>query len=195
MARAEMEHLATLLLADKRPELEAYFAAKGARLEIMQWSPTVADIMAEPIRFLVEYWNGLRGAATMPPAEAVSPFDLKPALGHMVLIDVLDQGWDGRFRLYGSKVAETYGRDMTGRCVSEIDGGNYISLFFRALYRVAWLRQASFFSLHYPPPHVTVESWQRLALPLGGPDGSVIRFLVCNIAGRWRPPQTIAAVR
>lgn len=188
MSSPEMESLVAQLLADELSTIKTYFSSHGARLEDLRWSPTTTETMAEPIRFLVEYWNHLRGKDPMPAASAVSPFDLKPALGHLVLIDVLDEGWDGRFRLYGTKVAETYGQDMTGRCVSDIDGGNYISVFFRALYRTAWLRKQSFFSLHFPPPHVSVESWQRLALPLSGPDGSVTRFLACNIAGRWRAP-------
>src|SRR3546814_10732406 len=112
------------------------------------------------MRFLIEYWHRLLGAAAMPRADAVSTFDLKPALGHIVLIDVLDDGWDGRFRLYGTKIAETYGRDMTGRLVSEIDGGNYVSQFFRALYRSAWLRREGFFTHHFPPSHIAVSSWR-----------------------------------
>jgi hypothetical protein len=183
-----MENLAAWLMADKISRIETYLRAHGARLETLQWSPTVTEMMSKPIRFLVEYWHSLKADRGIPKASDISPFDLKPALGHVVLIDMLDDGWNGRFRLYGTKVAETYGRDMTGRCVSDIDGGNYMSVFFRALYRVAWLRQEAFFSLHYPPPHVSVESWQRLALPLCGPDGKVSRFLACNTAGRWRAP-------
>ena len=37
------------------------------------------------------------------------------------------------------------------------------------VYRAAWLRKAPYYSHHFPPPHVAVESWQRLALPLAGP--------------------------
>jgi hypothetical protein len=193
MQTAEMEQLVSDLLDDRRPVLKDYFAARGARLEVLIWSPTTADTDHEVMRFLIEYWNRLRGDAPMPQASAVTPFDLKPALGHIVLIDVLDEGWNGRFRVYGTKVAETYGRDMTGRLLSDIDGGNYASIFFRALYRAAWLQQKPYYSQHFPPPHVAVESWQRLAMPLAGPDGQVSRFLACNIAGPWRParPDTL----
>src|SRR3546814_2328999 len=64
-----------------------------------------------------------------------SPFNLRPALGYVLLIDVEDDGWDGRFRLYGTRVAEMYGEDMTGRRVSEIDNNNYATQLFRAIYR------------------------------------------------------------
>jgi hypothetical protein len=189
MSLPAMEQLVELLLADRQPDLKAYFTAHEARLETLLWSPTKAVTTSEPMRFIIDYWERLRrDGAAIPPASAVSPFDLKPVLGHVVLIDVLDEGWDGQFRVYGTKVAETYGRDMTGKRVSEIDGGNYVSVFFRALYRAAWLRQTPFYTHHFPPPHVAVESWQRIALPLAGADGGVSRFLACNIAGPWRPP-------
>lgn len=188
MSDPDMARLADLIQADRLSDLERYFATRGARLETLTWSPAAESISNATMRFLIDYWQRLRGSDPMPPAGAVSPFDLRPALGHIVLIDVLDEGWDGRFRLYGTKVAETYGRDMTGRLVSDIDGGNYVSVFFRALYRSAWLRRAAFFTHHFPPAHVAVESWQRLALPLCGDDGSVTRFLACNLAGPWRPP-------
>ncbi len=190
MQTPEMEQLVVDMLDDRQTVLRDYFAARGARLENLIWHPTPADTDQPIMRFLIEYWHRLRGADELPKASDVSPFELKPALGHIVLIDVLEDGWDGRFRLYGTKVAETYGRDMTGRLISEIDGGNYVSIFFRALYRTAWLRKAPYYSHHFPPAHVAVESWQRLALPLAGPDGLVSRFLACNIAGRWRPPDT-----
>lgn len=189
MSLSAMEPLVALLLADRQQDLKDYFAAHEARLETLLWSPTTAVTSNDPMRFIIEYWEQLRHTgADIPLASAVSPFDLKPALGHVVLIDVLEDGWDGQFRVYGTKVAETYGRDMTGRRVSEIDGGNYVSVFFRALYRAAWLRREPFFTHHFPPPHVAVESWQRVALPLAGPDGRVSRFLACNVAGPWRPP-------
>ncbi|QDO97318.1 PAS domain-containing protein [Ferrovibrio terrae] len=188
MQTPEMEQLVVDMLDDRQTVLRDYFTARSARLDSLIWNPTSTDTGQDVMRFLIEYWHQLRGDAAIPQACDVSPFELKPALGHIVLIDVLDEGWDGRFRLYGTKVAETYGRDMTGRLISEIDGGNYVSVFFRALYRAAWLRRAPYYSHHFPPAHVAVESWQRLALPLAGPDGQVSRFLACNIAGPWRPP-------
>ncbi len=188
MQTSDMEQLVVDMLDDRQTPLKDYFIARGARLESLIWSPTTADTDQSIMRFLIEYWERLRGDQPLPLASALSPFELKPALGHIVLIDVLEDGWNGRFRVYGTKVAETYGRDMTGRLLSDIDGGNYVSIFFRALYRAAWLRKASYYSHHFPPAHVAVESWQRLALPLAGEDGQVSRFLACNIAGPWRPP-------
>ncbi|MFN4309660.1 MAG: PAS domain-containing protein [Ferrovibrio sp.] len=190
--RATLETLAEALLADRRDALEAYFAARGARLESLVWSPSSTVCACPQIAFLINYWQSLRNGAALPAADSISPFGMKPALGHIVLIDMIDDGWDGVFRLYGTKVAETYGADMTGRRISEIDGGNYVSLFFRALYRTASLRRESLYTHHFPPPHVAVESWQRIMLPLQDAQGRVTRFLCSNVAGPWRPPHARA---
>jgi hypothetical protein len=186
--RAVMETLAEALLADRRDLLDDYFAEHGARLDALVWSPSSTVCDCPQISFLIDYWQSLRAGADLPAADSISPFGMKPALGHIVLIDMVDDGWDGVFRLYGTKVAETYGSDMTGRRISEIDGGNYVSLFFRALYRTACLRRQSLYTHHFPPPHIAVESWQRIMLPLRDADGRVTRFLCSNIAGPWRPP-------
>src|SRR3546814_2385675 len=124
-----------------------------------------------------------------------SPFNLRPALGYVLLIDVEDDGWDGRFRLYGTRVAEMYGEDMTGRRVSEIDNNNYATQLFRAIYRVAALRGEPVFSHHRPPPHVSVTAWKRLILPLANAEGAVCRFLSVNLPGAWRPVQPAGIAR
>ncbi len=182
------EDLAADFMAGRHAALNAYLAQHGARLAALHWQPEPAQIADNPLRFLLQYWQSLKPADGIPPVSAISPLEMRPALGYILLIDVLEQGWDGRFRLYGTKVAEMYGCDMTGRLLSEIDNGNYISLFFRALYRAAWLSRRPVYSHHEPPPRVSVRDWRRLVLPLGNAEGEVCRFLVGNVPGDWRPP-------
>jgi hypothetical protein len=186
--RATLDSLVDALLADRRDLLTDYFAERGARLDVLAWSPERTICDCPQIAFLIDYWHSLRAGADLPTVDSISPFGMKPALGHIILIDMIDDGWDGVFRLYGTRVAETYGADMTGRRISDIDGGNYVSLFFRALYRAASLRRESLYTHHFPPAHVAVESWQRIMLPLQDTEGRVTRFLCSNIAGPWRPP-------
>ncbi len=193
-------HLPAAFLAQDFGILGDFLNPHGAQLAALRWNPQAADIADPPLRFLLQYWQSLCPASGgIPPANAISPLEMRPALGYILLIEALDEGWDGRFRLYGTKVAEMYGRDMTGRLLSEIDGGNYISQFFRALYRAVWFSRQPVFCHHEPPPRVSVRDWRRLLLPLAGPDGNVSRFLVGNVPGDWRPPalfgQAAAAAR
>ncbi|WP_341705282.1 PAS domain-containing protein [Ferrovibrio sp.] len=184
---ADLQPLVNAFLADDRPALDGYMAGNGATLAGLIWNPALTDCPEQPLAHALSHWLAIRGDADLPPVSAVSPFDLRPALGFILLIDVIDDGRDGRFRLYGTKVAEMYGEDMTGRLVSEVGGNNYMTRLMRALYRAALLRRQAVFSHHLPPPHVSVTAWKRLILPLTGPDGAVIRFLSVNLPGAWRP--------
>jgi len=164
-------------------------AQHGAALVDLVWQPDASLCPERPLGHALAHWHTIRAGRSLPQASEISPFDLRPALGYVLLIDVEDDGWDGRFRLYGTKVAEMYGGDMTGRRVSEIDSGNYATQLFRALYRAVTLRRQPVFSHHQPPAHVSVTAWKRLILPLGDADGQVIRFLTVNLPGPWRPVQ------
>src|SRR3546814_18454171 len=65
---------------------------------------------------------------------------MRPALGHIMLLDVLDGGADYRYRVYGSEIAQRAGFDMTGKCTSELPTGSLASLFFIAVYQAVLLR-------------------------------------------------------
>jgi hypothetical protein len=193
--RQALQPLVDALLADNREALDRYMAGNGASLVDLVWRPD-AGLLTEPqLRHALEYWNGIRGERQMPLASEISPFELRPALGYVLLIDVEDDGWDGRFRLYGTRVAEMYGEDMTGKRVSDIDNNSYATQLFRAIYRVMTIRRAAVFSHHQPPLHVSVTAWKRLMLPLADETGAVCRFLSVNLPGAWRPAQPAGAAR
>jgi hypothetical protein len=193
--RQVLQPLVDALLADNRELLDRHMANHGACLADFVWRPDATQLSDAPLSHALEYWQGIRGERALPLASDISPFELRPALGYVLLIDVEDDGWDGRFRLYGTHVAEMYGEDMTGRLVSEIDNNNYATQLFRAVYRVVTLRRQPVFTHHRPPPHISVTAWKRLILPLANGDGAVCRFLSINLPGAWRPTQPSGTAR
>ena len=193
--RQVLQPLVDALLADDREPLARHLAIHGATLVDLVWQPDISLCPEPQLHHTLEHWHRIRGDRPMPLASEISPFDLRPALGYVLLIDVEDDGWDGRFRLYGTRVAEMYGADMTGRRVSDIDHNNYVTQLFRAIYRVAMLRRMPVFSHHRPPVHVSVTAWKRLMLPLADADGQVCRFLTVNLPGPWRPAAPSGAAR
>lgn len=74
----------------------------------------------EEFRGLFRLWRARRGAALMPARSAFDLNDLRPWMGNIVLLDVLADPPDLRFRLFGSNVALRQGRDLTGRRISEV---------------------------------------------------------------------------
>lgn len=80
-----------------------------------------ADIRSPALRGLWSYWHGLRAGGALPGRAAIDPFALRPWLGHLLLMDVIDNGRDFRYRLHGTVLVQLFGSDLTGRLVSRLD--------------------------------------------------------------------------
>jgi hypothetical protein len=78
-----------------------------------------ATLSCEPHRELMRYWDTKRGNRRFPRRADIDPLELRSHLGHLFLIDVLPGGEDYRFRLLGSAMTQRYGRDSTGKTISE----------------------------------------------------------------------------
>ncbi|SMF51423.1 PAS domain-containing protein [Tistlia consotensis] len=143
------------------------------------------DLEHPKLRFLYGYWSGL--AARKPGGRVarqdVDVTELKVALGNLLLLDVEREGLDAVYRVYGSGVADQAGRDWTGWRVSEMNrqARTPLALLYRACYRAVWETGRPLFSLSKSPPWLPARAWQRLILPLFGPDGDCRAFLVGNV--------------
>lgn len=182
-----LDPLATAVAGGDQLDLNRLFAAEGLEPPLIGWSPATGELPVAPLRFLNDYWRDLPKTCGLPQARAVDPLAMKPALGHIMLLDVLDGGADFRYRVYGSRIAQHSGFDMTGKRTSEIDTSKYVPVFFLCMYRAAMIRREAVYTRHNPPARVSVRTWDRLLLPLAGDDGSVRRVLAGNVAGDWRP--------
>lgn len=79
------------------------------------------DAITHPaLRSLYELWDHQRGTRQAPPRTDFPPELLRPWLGHLVVLDCLDDG-DFRYRLYGSHLVELFGFDLTGKTVSSTE--------------------------------------------------------------------------
>ncbi len=65
------------------------------------------------------YWDEKRGERLMPSRSEIDPIELKEHLGWILLLDVLDNYEDFRFRLIGTKVTRYFFTDTTGKTVRE----------------------------------------------------------------------------
>jgi hypothetical protein len=106
-----------------------------------------------------------------------------------MILDVLENGWDYRYRLYGSEIAQRAKRDYTGLRTSELKVVSPIPNFYIACYRAVLVRPEPLMTRNQAPSEVATTSWTRLVLPLRGPEDDIARFLVGNVPGVWREPQ------
>lgn len=98
-------------------------------------NPQPSDVASDKARFLLEYWTGLRRGAALPLVTDINPIRMRPALGYVMLVDVVDGGRDFRYRLYGSGLASVSGFDMTSRLLSTHEASANVAEFALAVYR------------------------------------------------------------
>ncbi|MFN4278221.1 MAG: PAS domain-containing protein [Ferrovibrio sp.] len=171
------------LLAGNQAKLAAPFIALGLRQPVVRWNPVPEELPTQQIPFLLRHWHALRERHGSVRPEHVDPFDLRPVLGYVLLLDVLDDGADYRYRLYGTEVARIAGFDMTGKRTSEMVTGSLASNFYLAIYRAMLRRPEPVYSWHEMPMEITINSWDRIVLPLQDVDGRIVRIITCNVPG------------
>lgn len=77
-----------------------------------------ASIAHPRLRRLYELWRQKCAGRPAPPRADFSVEELRPWLGHLMIIDCVD-GDDFRYRLYGSSLVGIFGFDLTGMLVSD----------------------------------------------------------------------------
>lgn len=169
-----------VLAADPGP-IQTAFRSRGARGPETIWSPPPERLRHAPLRFLLEHWRELRGDRQMPHARQIDALALRPALGFVSLLDVVEGGADFRYRLVGTVPAAVSGFEMTRRLLSEHKASPYMVEYFIAVYRAMLRRPEPLYTEHSPPATVRSCAWHRIALPLGDDAGSIMRFLTANV--------------
>lgn len=170
------------LLADDLREIKDVFALHKAIGPEVVWSPAVDDLKVPQLQFLQRYWTEHAGVRRAPAIADIDPVKLRPALGFIVLMDVINGGSDFRVRLYGSIVAAVSGFDLTGKLASDHPASPYLVTFYCALYRAAYLRAEPVFTIHRPAAAVHTHTWHRLTLPFADKSGEIVRFVSGNVA-------------
>jgi hypothetical protein len=68
---------------------------------------------------LHDLWDAKRGDRVAPARSDFAIAEFKPWLGHLLILDNIGMRDDIRFRLYGSKLVELFGFDLTYKTVME----------------------------------------------------------------------------
>ncbi len=187
--RALIETFTRAVLAEDPSALIPHFFAHDIAPPIFRWNPQVGSLVEAPLKVLFRWWRAQRAAGGIPSVDAVDPLALKEALGYLMILDVLEDGWDFRYRLYGSEIAQHAKRDYTGQRTSELKVVSPIPTFYIACYRAVLVRPEPLMTRNQPPTDVATTTWTRLVLPLCDGDGRIARFLVGNVPGTWRQPR------
>lgn len=173
-----IEQWAQEIAAGEPVSLRQTFAAQGARGPALHWQPGIEALPAQQHRFLLRYWDDLRGERPLPLRSEIDAVEMRPALGYVNLVDAVEDGRDFRYRVFGSVIASVSGFDMTGQLASTLKASAYITEFSLAALRAAFRRREPLYTEHGPPATVYTATWHRLVLPLADADGGAMRFLI-----------------
>gem|GEM_PF-4548811 len=153
------------------------FAERGLKSPLVLWSPSRQDISHPVLRHFARDCASIMDDCGRVPEQAFNTLDLTPHRAW--LTDVVPVGEDFQYRHYGDEIAALFGRNMTGKFVSDFDG--FIRHFFAAMFRAVTARQQWALSIHEPPQNVFARAWNRMLVPLYDDNGQVVRIVGVNV--------------
>jgi hypothetical protein len=142
--------------------------------------PSPADFHDERLARLLAYWVSRCSPSELPPVAAIDPLELKFLLGWLMIMEPVEGGADYRYRLYGSYVADAFGRDLTGQRIGQSFPD--ISRFVISIYQQLLRNRRPILTRHTPPSLIPVDRWERLCLPFVDAEGTITRIVVGTIA-------------
>jgi hypothetical protein len=137
-------------------------------------------IRSEALRQLYRYGDDRQAGRAMPARAAIDPLDIPRLLPSLLLFDVEPGTERMKARLVGTRIADMYGLDYTGRYLDEIDFGERRAAILHDYTtclrsRQVYVSEHSFWTI--PGATFRVE---RLILPLSE-DGETVSMLLAGL--------------
>ena len=129
---------------------------------------------------LVAYWQAKRGLRPLPLRQDIDPLELKQHLGSLNIIECLPGLTDFRYRLIGTRIAEAYGRDSTGKTVRElyaVEDPEYCEFLLGTYREVATRQVIARIRGNLRPVNKDYRWADSLLLPLADSEGGVSEIL------------------
>lgn len=127
------------------------------------------------------YWRSKTTEGRLPSRADIDPIDIPRLMQHVILADVQrEPGFDFRYRLIGTNVAEHLFKDYTGSWFSEIDHQKAPSQVWQNCKHVAETGEAFLARPPYVGPHQGYRITEDIILPLAE-DGITVDTLLVFI--------------
>ncbi len=147
--------------------------SSGSR-EVIRSVPLTLDGADEPgFKRLIAYWRSKHRGDKLPARRDIEPADLKPILAQMLLVDVLREPLDFRYRLAGTLSYDIFGYDLTGKRVREVEPAEWAQAVWESLATIVRTRDPQYVRLDFETPEGNRRSYRVLRLPLAE-DGETV---------------------
>ena len=143
--------------------------------------PGDGDLMDMRLRGLLRAWTSakFKNKGRLPAKGDLAEGAVRAAADFCVDIEIA-AGGELAFLSYGRGIARAFGRDMTGRRVSDLPKAD--AIFFKKVYFIAGSKRIACATEHAPSATVPVGRWMRLVLPMDETGkGNATHFLACNV--------------
>src|SRR5581483_7413897 len=132
---------------------------------------------------LHRYWDAKRGGRDMPSRDDLDPVEMAPYLGHVFLIDVESNPRRFRFRLIGTEIVLSYGRELTGKYTDAVTPPSYREMIERHYAQAVDERRPLAHRMTFREDRGKRHDLVRLTLPLSDDGASVNMLLLCSAFG------------
>ena len=136
------------------------------------------------LRAIFDYWRSRFRGSLLPARTDIDPLQIPALLGHLTITKVARRADAIRFRyrLWGTRVTELYGRDFTGRYLDEIIIPTRVEEIQRIFEEVTATAVPHFWQIPVPVENRAFVSNRRVLLPLAT-DGVTVDFLLAFMVG------------
>jgi hypothetical protein len=149
--------------------------------------PVPPELDDPRLRAMFDYWLSKFRGDRLPAWKDIDPVEIPRLLGHINVSEVLrEDGWVRfRFRLWGTKITDLYGRDYTGLFVEDIMAPGMSEAVQRVFEHTVRTGLSHFWQIPVPVENREFISNRRLLLPLSG-GGETVDFLLGFMIGDRR---------
>lgn len=137
--------------------------------------PSLEDLSTEKMRWMLKFWNDLRGARAMPARADFSPADMVPMLPFVTLTDVERDPLRFKARLVGTGIVAESGVDPTGKYYEELRNSD------KLIERSTWVAEnrQTYFARDLPLDWASLDfnSYSALVMPLSS-DGDHVDMML-----------------
>lgn len=126
---------------------------------------------------LYQHWNALKGERPLPSPAAFDILGLPQLMGFLHVLDVQGDPPRFRFRLFGTRIAEVGGRDLTGKWVEDIQPPRWAAA-VQAAFCEPLARRAPCYSRSDEAYDLGAIEMHRLACPFSTNGQDIDRLLV-----------------
>jgi hypothetical protein len=128
------------------------------------------------LREAYAYWDAKRKNKLMPARADIDPVEMPRLLPYIILIDVVGEPLDFRYRLIGTQACSIMRRDFTGQFFSKIPGNEKESALWRGCDAVVGSKAPMYWQLPYVGPDRFLRDYENVLLPLSN-DGVKVTMI------------------